>query len=162
MHSRSFPRGLIIAAGVTLLLAFTLIVTTAAAQRDEPQSASPANLICFAVDYTVACVERPALNASGPLTDQIRALIEAMLLGPTASEQAQGLRSALPAETKLVAVRVIDRHTTIDLAVPQSFLNQLTDLQAEAINQQFNATLMPYNFTWLAVNARDTSGNLRL
>ncbi|MBP7688447.1 MAG: N-acetylmuramoyl-L-alanine amidase, partial [Thermoflexales bacterium] len=42
------------------------------------------------------------------------------------------------------------------------FLNQLTDLQAEAINQQFNATLMPYNFTWLAVNARDTSGNLRL
>lgn len=162
MHTRSLPRGLIIAVSVTLLLTFTLIVTTATAQRDEPQSSPSANLVCFAADYAAACVERPALNASGTPTEQVRALIEAMLLGPTATEQAQGLRSALPAEAKLAAVRVIDRQATIDLDLPQAFLDQLSDVEAEAINQQFNLTLMPFDFTWLAVNASDAAGNARL
>ncbi|MBI5567215.1 MAG: GerMN domain-containing protein, partial [Chloroflexi bacterium] len=162
MHPQFLRRGLSVVISVTAFLALTLAVTTAVAQRDEPNSTPPANVVCFAVDYTTACVNRPALNTSGTLTEQVRSLIEAMLAGPTSAEQAQGLRSALPAGAKLADVRVIDRQATIDLDLPQAFLDQLTDLQAEAINQQFNLTLLPFNFTWLAVNARDAAGGYRL
>lgn len=162
MSIRLLPRGLIVALGVTLLLAFTLAVTTATAQRDEPSSPPASTVICFAADYVAACVDRPALSASGTHTDQVRALIELMISGPTAAEQSQGIRSALPAETRLADVHVIDGRTTIDLDLPPTFRDQLTDLQAEAINRQFNQTLLPYNFPWLAVNARAADGTYRL
>jgi N-acetylmuramoyl-L-alanine amidase len=147
---------------LNLFLALIFVATTSAAQRDEPDLPPAVNVICFVVDDAVSCVNRPARNTTGTPTDQVRALIAAMLIGPTAAEQAQGLQSALPAAAKLANLRVIDRQANIDLILPQPFLDSLSDLQAEAINQQFNLTLLPFNFTWLAVNARAAAGEYRL
>ena len=137
MPPRSRPRGRLIR--VTRWLALTFIVATA-----------------------VSCANRPELTATITPTDQVRALIEAMLAGPTSAEQAQGRQSVLPVEAKLADVRVIDQQATVDLDLPPAYLDTLTDLQSEAINQQFNLTLLPFNFTWLAVNARAATGEYRL
>jgi hypothetical protein len=83
-------------------------------------------------------------------------LTQWLIAGPTNSERAQGVASPLPDGTTLGAVGVIDQRVTINLVLPDAALKALTDQQVEDINEQFRTTFTPYNFPWIAINARGT------
>ncbi|NWG14975.1 MAG: hypothetical protein HXY20_15760, partial [Acidobacteria bacterium] len=133
--------------GVLLSAALT------AAPAVAPTFAASDRPVCFVADDHVACVDRAGLNFGGPIGDQVRSLLAAMLAGPTAAERAAGIRSALPPQTELAEVAVTADRAEIKLIVPAAFLATLTDVQVESINQQVHLTLMPFNFKWLAVYA---------
>lgn len=158
---RSFRRFVVVLLGGALWLALlggALSATRAAASlpaaSDRP--------ICFVDGYDVACVDRAGLNPAGPIGDQVRSILAAMLAGPTAAERAAGVRSALPPQTELAEVAVDTDRAEIKLIVPATFLATLTDVQVESISRQFHLTLTPFNFKWLAVYARDADGRFRL
>lgn len=154
---RSFQVFLIALLGVALL-GGALSATHAAA----PIPAVSNRPVCFVAGYDVACVDRAGLNSDGPISDQVRSLLAAMLAGPTAAERAAGVRSALPPQTELAEVAVEADRAEIKLSVPADFLASITDVQVESINQQVHLTLTPFNFKWLAVYALDADGRFRL
>ena len=161
MPTRLIPRGLLAIAGAAFLLAITLTLTSVSAHPIEPQATSATSVICFANGYDVTCVNRLALNQNGTVTEQVRSLIDLTLSGPTEAERAQGVQSALPTDAQLAALHVIDRRVSIDLNFSIDDLKSLNADQVEAIDEQFRATLTPYNFQRTDVNARSTDGNFQ-
>lgn len=153
--NRSYLAGLL---GGGVLLAAALATTHAAA----PLPAAVGRAICFVDDNEVSCVDRAGLMVDGPIEDQTRSIVAAMLAGPTAAERATGVTSALPAGTTLAEVAASTDRAEIKLIVPADFLDAITDVQVESINQQFNLTLLPFNFKWLGVYARNAAGDYQL
>jgi hypothetical protein len=144
-----------------VLIALSLAAIAIAPVAAQPPAATPASAalasipVCFVNNGQTACVGRLAPQAAATITDQVRLLTQWLIAGPTNSERAQGVASPLPDGTTLGAVGVIDQRVTINLVLPDAALKALTDQQVEDINEQF-ATFTPYNFPWIAINARGT------
>ena len=144
----------------TVLITLTLVATTVTPATAQPRSVTPdpaalASLtICFVSDNQTACVDRAALSTAATITDEVRTLTQQLLSGPTQSELAAGVVSALPPGTRLDAVSVTDGRVSIDLSLAAEALAALTDQQVEDINEQFRTTFTPYNFQRIDLNAR--------
>jgi N-acetylmuramoyl-L-alanine amidase len=160
MKNRFLSRSLIaLSLGIVLvtfsLAAIAIAPVSAQIRSGTPAPAAPATIpVCFVSDGQTACVNRPALTSAVTITDEIRTLTQWLIAGPTSNEHAQGVVSPLPAGTTLGAVSVIDKRATIDLVLPDAALKALTEQQVEDINEQFRTTFTPYNFQWIAINAR--------
>ena len=141
---------------ITLSLTAMAIAPVAAQVRSvTPATAAPTSIpVCFVNESQTACVDRRALSSASSITDEIRSLTQWLIAGPTSSEQAQGVVSSLPPGTALGAVSVIDQRVTIDLILPDASLKALVDQQVEDINEQLRTTFIPYDFQWIAINAR--------
>ena len=149
--------------GGMVLIALGLAVIDATSVSAQTRSAilTPPT-ICFVDNYTVTCVNRPALSAPTTLTDEIESLTSLLIAGPTSSEQAQGVVSSLPGGTQLDHVTVNEHEVTIDLVLPDAALKAMTDQQVEDINEQFHTTFTPYNFRRIQINARGSQGSPQL
>ncbi|HEX9073913.1 MAG TPA: hypothetical protein VF852_18420, partial [Pseudolabrys sp.] len=149
--------------GSLLVLAsmFNLLQAPPASAAPFEQKSS-GGLVCFIANNSNQCVNRPGLQASGTLTDQVRSLIESMLSGPSIFESAAGIASALPDHSVLIDLAVTPDRVIIDLDLPADYLDALNADQVEAANEQFIITLTPYNFKRVEVNARAADGTLRL
>ncbi len=106
------------------------------------------------------------MQAAASAGEQARALLEALMAGPTAGERASGLRSALPAEAKLADVIVTGDAITVALSLPEEFLyGGLDPLVSDEINAQIIKTLYPVEslrrFYVLALDPRDPGGALK-
>jgi len=161
-------RSMIVLLSGILLIGLSLMVMAIAPAAAQTRSVMPdpaANTsatICFVKQYSVTCVDRPALSAPATITDEIQSLTRWLIAGPTSSEQAQGAVSSLPSGTQLEHVSVIDNQTLIDLILPDAALAVLTDQQVEDINGQFRTTFAPYNFQRIQINARGSHGDPQL
>jgi len=82
--------------------------------------------------------------------------LAALLAGPTASERAQGLWSAIPAGTELAGLDVsADGRVTVRLRLPPEALARLDAETLEIIEQQIAWTLEPLNWQELYVQTWD-------
>ncbi len=126
-------------------------------------SGRPANSVCFYRDHTLECVSRPGLRLIGSLQDAARALIQALVDGPSAAERALGFRSALPQGAQLADVSVTGDAVTVKLVLPEAFLyGGLDALVSDEIHEQIIKALDPLEqlvtFHVLALDPRDPSG----
>ena len=158
MNRVAFPRLLVVISVSVLLITVALAAASVQAQDGSPPPTSSPSIICFVSDDRTSCVDR-SLPLTQSMTDQVRSLIEAMLIGPTPIEKTSGARSALPTETQLHDVSVIDDRVSIDLIFPDAFLISLTAAQVEDVNEQFRVTFTPINLKRIDINARDAQGN---
>ncbi len=115
--------------------------------------------LCFVSDG-VACVDRIGIQSTGALTDRVRSLMQTMVAGPTASERALGVRSALPAGAALVDVSVTPDRAVIRFDLPAAFLSTFDASDAEDVNEQVATTLTPFNFSRIDVEVRDPLSSL--
>ncbi len=105
-------RGLTTAIGMTLL---ALVVSGCGASEEQPAAAAASDsapttettLYFLTSDRTAPTGVRRAIPRKPPYAVEA---LRALLAGPTAEERRQGLTTAIPAETKLVSLR-IDDHT---------------------------------------------------
>lgn len=165
-HSLSSSLAAFLLGAVLIALNLAAIeITPATAQTRSvtpaPAAIAPA-LICFANNGQTACVERPALSSASTISDEVRSLTQWLITGPTSSEQAAGIQSALPVGAQLGQVHATERQAAIGLILPDDFLRTLTADQVENINEEFHTTFVPFNFQRLEVNARGSTGDYRL
>ncbi len=122
--------------------------------------------LCFYRDHTSACVDRAGLQKGLQPGDEARALIQALVDGPTSAERATGIRSALPEGAQLADVSVDGDAVTVKLLLPESFLyGGLDPLVSDEITEQIVKTLYPLDslrkFTVLALDPRDAAGTFK-
>ena len=135
-------------------LALLLFLSTVPAVAQ--QAATP--IVYYYRDGQVAPVQRPALPGRNRQSDA-QALLESLLAGPTAEEQAQGYRSALPPGATLVGVAVSGEQIRIDLHLPPAFLqSELDPERSDAIVEQVVKTVHPLELHRVEVRAQDESG----
>ncbi|MCX7681434.1 MAG: N-acetylmuramoyl-L-alanine amidase [Anaerolineae bacterium] len=124
-----------------VLLPCLWLALLSAAQAQNPAP------VCFWSAQGAVCVPR----AAGVGKESLRAL----LAGPTTTEQAQGLWSAIPAGTALRALDVQpDRTVIVRLEVPERALAALTHESFEGIVEQIAATLEPLGWRDLRLQVR--------
>jgi N-acetylmuramoyl-L-alanine amidase len=131
---------------------------------------APTDPLCFYQNGRPVCVERPGISIPATSSAETpESLLNALLDGPTPEERAQGLESALPPGTRLVAVEPDGRAITIRLAFPAGYLTAdrrslTTDhglqttfdaLANEAIVEQIVQTLFPLNYRDFYVEVED-------
>ena len=118
--------------GLTLLLVLPVIA-------QEPTAGS----VYYYHDGQTVSVARRSVLAGEPQADATT-LLNTLLAGPTAAEEAGGLTSPLPSGAQLAAVTIDGADATVDLRLPQAFLD--SDLDAtlsDAIVDQIAKTLHP-------------------
>jgi hypothetical protein len=108
-------------------------------------------------------VNRSGAQAAGSTEDQARALLQALVVGPSAEERASGLRSALPQGARLTDVSISGDSITVKLILPEWFLyGGLDPLVSDEINEQVIKTLYPIEglrkFNVLALDPRSADG----
>jgi len=153
------------------LLAFTIILASVPAMAAPPPPTPSFDIrhstldiqACFYRDRAPVCVNRPGAQAATSTEDQARALIKALLAGPTDDERASGLRSALPQDARLTDISVAGDSITVKLVLPETFLyGSLDPLVSDEINAQIIKTLYPIEglrkFHVLALDPRDPHG----
>ncbi len=118
--------------------------------------------LCFYRDLEPACV--PRMTAQSVKPDEARAyaraLLEAMLAGPTPLERDRGLFSALPDGARLDTVEIISDTITVRLDLPDDWLyGGLDPAASDMIVHQIAAALEPLNPLTLIIQARDRQGN---
>ncbi|MGQ9467385.1 MAG: golvesin C-terminal-like domain-containing protein [Anaerolineae bacterium] len=118
--------------------------------------------LCFWSDRGPACVERSlpdvGIAAEGEKAALGAALLNALLVGPTPQERAQGLVSAFPPGTRLAGFRLEpDRTAVVQLDVPAEALSPLDPGAFEAMVWQLALTLEPVGWRDLRVQTRDPS-----
>ncbi len=123
----------------------------------QPGQPSSTGTVCFVGKGVVSCVERTGIQSTGPLTDQVRSLMVAMVAGPTIAEQRVGVRSSLPPDAALVDVSAANDRAVIRFHLPAPFLSTFDAGDVEDINEQVATTLTPFNFARIDVEARDPS-----
>jgi len=159
------------AACLIAVIALVATLASARAMAAPPPPPSTANsgaspsgtFVCFYRDHTPACATRAESHAVGSTGEQARVLLQALVAGPSAGEQASGLRSALPLDAQLVDVIVESDAITVTLVLPEPFLyGELDALQSDEINEQVVKTLYPIEslrkFHVLALDPRDPAG----
>ncbi len=117
-----------------IFIALSLVVVNRASAT-APAIDQPQRAVCFVSAGQSACVERPALSAASTITAEVRALTQWLIAGPTTSERAAGVQSALPSGAQLGQVHATDQQATIGLILPDDFLRTLTADQVEDINE---------------------------
>ncbi|HZY45875.1 MAG TPA: GerMN domain-containing protein, partial [Anaerolineae bacterium] len=145
-----------------LLAAVDLLSKPESVSASHVEQTSSGGTICFANRDSVSCVQRLGVQSIGSITDQVRSLIQSMLSGPTFSERAAGVQSALPDRSKLGDLAVTPDRVVIDFNLPSDFIASLRDDQVEAVNEQIMVTLTPYNFTRVEINALAVDGTYQL
>ena len=163
MIDHRLPRVVLIAVlSVSLVVVSFLLIEATATRAVSDTSLSTALPVCFVNAGQVTCVNRPALSAATTITDQVRTLALLLIAGPTSTERAQGVQSALPGNAQLGRVRAAERQAVIGLILPDDFLRTLTDDQVEDINEEFRTTFTPFNFQRFEIDARGSTGDYRL
>ncbi len=128
-------------------LLLTLLPTPASTQGSAP--------VCFWSGGGPVCVERAVGVGVARLADA-RSLLEALVAGPTAIEQAQGLWTAIPAGTTLDSVDMdADGTVVVRLNVPPEALRPLDPMTLEIIVEQIGGTLEPLHWRDLRIQTRD-------
>jgi hypothetical protein len=132
----------------------------------NPQSPTSDVPICFYRDHALTCVDRAGVQKGPQPGDEARALIQALVDGPTSAERAAGIRSALPEGAQLADVSVAGDAVTIKLVLPESFLyGGLDPLVSDEITEQVVKTLYPLDnlrkFTILAQDPHDSAGTFK-
>jgi N-acetylmuramoyl-L-alanine amidase len=120
----------------------------------QPQQPTSTGTLCFVDEGAATCVARVGIQSSGVLTDQVRALMQSMLAGPTAAERAAGVRSALPDGATLVDVLASRGRVVVRLNLPADYLATFDAGDAEDANRQVATTLTPYNFARIDVETQ--------
>jgi len=168
MNSKRYAAGIAWVAPM-LALALMLVSARSMAAPQPPQTPTfvtrhPSSVIqpCFYRERQLACVSRLAVQAIGSPQDQARALLQALIEGPTPAERASGLRSALPDGTQLADVTVTGDAVTVRLVLPEAFLyGNFNPLLSDEITEQIIKTLYPLGnlrqFNVLAFDPRDSS-----
>ncbi|HLF26370.1 MAG TPA: N-acetylmuramoyl-L-alanine amidase [Anaerolineae bacterium] len=156
-----------IAAGLAVLLATLVLfmvvapIVVTAGESPTPdatfqlQPAASASTLCFVNAGISACVDRVGIQSTGTLTEQVRSLAGALVAGPTASERAQGIQSALPPGARLVDVSATAARTVIRLELPASYLSTFDAGDAEDVNAQVATTLTPFDLARMDIEVRD-------
>jgi uncharacterized lipoprotein YddW (UPF0748 family) len=140
---------------VPFALGLVLLLTLSASAQE---SSAPA--VCFYRDGQAAAAPRPVILSGDPEEDAVT-LLSALLAGPMPEEQAEGLTSALPPGTRLVAVMVVGEEVTVDLRLPPGFLRDELDAgRSDAIVEQVVKTLYPLSLHQVHVRAEDEAGEL--
>lgn len=147
------------AIAVLVLLAVSLGVQAA------PPPPGDQETICFYAGVDLACVQRAAPPGEQDPAARARVLLQVMLEGPTPTERARAIHSALPDGTRLHSVEAAGCpacELTIRLDVPASFLyGGLDPAASDMIVRQAAATLEALNVRALDIQARDREGNWR-
>ena len=132
---------------LSALVMASFLVGTAEARGIPP--------VCFWSDQGLACVERAVeIGATG--LPEPEALLTALLAGPTAQEQAQGIRSAVPEGTTLAGLEVRPDHTVVvRLEVPFQALQDLDHATFDVIVEQIGWTLEPLGWRDLRIQTWD-------
>ncbi|MGD1994957.1 MAG: fibronectin type III domain-containing protein, partial [Anaerolineae bacterium] len=134
---------------LTLICAAGLILLSGALHPTAAQETPP---ICFWSDHGPVTVRRTL-----PATP--RDLLTALLTGPTAVEQAQGIWSAIPTGTTLNSIEIsTDRAVTVRLALPPAALLELDHERFEVIVHQIGWTLEPLAWRELHIETWDAAG----
>jgi N-acetylmuramoyl-L-alanine amidase len=105
-------------------------------------------------------VTRPLALAGTPEADA-RALVAALLAGPTAAETAGGLRSAFPPGSVLAGARLEGRRLTLTFRFPAEFLAPLDSLSSEQLVEQLLFTLTALDYRDLQLEALTADGSAR-
>ena len=138
-----------------LLLALTLLWSHAANAQESNRPA-----ICFYRDSQATPATRTVVLSGVPQSDA-EVLLAELLAGPTRDEQEEGLTSALPPGTELLAVTVSGQEVVVDLRIPLDFLHtELDPYLSDAIVKQIVRTLEPLGLLHFQVRAMDKEGNL--
>jgi len=112
-------------------------------------------MICFWSEQGPVCVERPIEVGVAGLEPE--GLLAALLAGPTAGEQAQGIWSAIPEGTTLERLEVQPGYTVVvRLRVPADALRDLDHATFEVIVQQIGWTLEPLGWRDLRIQTWDS------
>ena len=146
--------------GITLVVmgALTMFPPIASSAREDGFPSPPqeeAGPVCFLSEQGPVCVGRAGADARTDTDVTPEALLSSLLAGPTAEEQARGLRSAIPEGTALESVQVFSTTFTVRLVLPDEALAGLDGMAIEEIVAQIAATLEPLGWRDLRVEALD-------
>ncbi|NLE43817.1 MAG: hypothetical protein GX620_03765, partial [Chloroflexi bacterium] len=115
--------------------------------------------VCFGSQYGPVCVARSmgeVGGAGGEAPEEAAvALMETLLRGPSRSEIAQGLYTAIPFGTELITVDVAADQFIVRLDVPPERLAHLDSVLVEEIVEQVGWTLAPLGWRDLQILALD-------
>jgi N-acetylmuramoyl-L-alanine amidase len=127
--------------GSTVIVLFVLLIIGSASTFAQGPDES---LLCFRRGGEVACIRR-ALRVPGDFTTRLRATLQALVAGPTPSERAAGLSSAIPARATLAQVDVVGVGVNVYLILPEPFLRQTLDpLLCDQLVEQIVRTVHPF------------------
>ncbi len=131
---------LILWLGILILLSALLMLgvdTTLAQTSNEA-------MLCFLRNGEVACIHRP-LNVSGNLSTRLQTTLQALVAGPTPTERAAGLSSAIPAGATLAQVNVGGVGVNVMLVLPETFLRQTLNASiSDQLVAQIVQTVYPF------------------
>ena len=131
---------LILWLGVLALLFALLILGVDTVRAQTPNESE----LCFLRNGEVACIRRP-LNVSGNLSTRLQTTLQALVAGPTSTERAAGLASAIPAGATLAQVNVVGVSVNVLLVLPETFLSQtLTLFISDQLVGQLVQTVYPF------------------
>ncbi|MGC9332719.1 MAG: GerMN domain-containing protein, partial [Anaerolineae bacterium] len=143
---------------LTSFLALVLLLFTAPAVAQEAATVA----VYYYRDGQVAPVYRATLPGRDA-ESAARALLESLLTGPNAEEQAQGFTSALPPGAQLAAIALEGERITIDLQLPLAFLqSELDPEHSDAIVEQIVKTVHALDLHHVVVRAEDGAGQPKL
>jgi N-acetylmuramoyl-L-alanine amidase len=166
----------VVPAAILSLAAFSAVVALSAHAARVPSVdvdlLTRIGPICFYQHGHPTCIDRGGPNALADLSAlNPEDLLVALLAGPTLDERAQGIESALPPGTQLVAAQADGISITVRLAFPVGFLepaptsrtderlssaDSLSDpLTIEAIENQIYRTLFALGYRNISVEVED-------
>jgi N-acetylmuramoyl-L-alanine amidase len=149
MDSKPASRALLLSAALLLLLASSDAVAA-------PAPPTPAQIVLWSSQGPVAVDRSLPLRALGARRPEQEALLRQLLEGPTASERARGLLTAIPEGTHLAACLDQPGGTVIvRLQMSQEALSGLTHDAFEITVQQIGKTLLPLDWRDLRIQVRD-------
>jgi uncharacterized lipoprotein YddW (UPF0748 family) len=135
-----------------LALFFSLFAVLAVAQQTETLA------VYYYRDGQIAPTSRAGLPRDDRQSDA-RVLLESLLAGPTAQEQAQGFSSALPPGTRLAGLALSGERIAIDLHLAPAFLHsELDPERSDAIVEQIVKTVHPLDLHHVELRAQDDAG----
>ncbi len=144
----------IIAGGLLLL---TALLWSRGVLAQEPTTPT----VCFYRDGQAISRSRD-LTLNGTPQPDAETLLEELLAGPTREEQEEGLTSALPSGSELIAVTVSGEQVVVDLRIPLDFLHtELDPYLSDAIVEQIVRTLDPLGLFHFQVRAVDEHSRLQ-
>lgn len=113
--------------------------------------------IYYYLDGQTVAVERDGSLDADPQTNAAT-LLRALLQGPTQTEEANSLSSALPEGANLAAVRISGKEVTVDLILPSDFVMDLEPARCDAVVDQIVKTVHALGLHTVHVRAKDGLG----
>jgi len=137
----------------SLLAGLLLIVSVLYAQEPVEES-----VLCSRSGLDAYCTPRP-LNVDDDLSERLQQVLEALIAGPTSTEQAANVWSAIPEGARLDEVAVEGSRVSVYLVLPETYLRtEFNPLLSDQLVEQIAKTIRPFRSELMAA-ARIESGS---